>query len=78
MPDENVVFLPSDYSYWVEYSHEDQAFIARVVEFPSLVAHALTTLGAVAELGGVVAVVLDDLSDSSETIPVPILPVNRR
>ena len=51
------------------WSDEDEAFIGRVVEFPSLAAHGDTLAGALAEITGVVSEVLDDLRSSGEPVP---------
>ena len=61
-----------DYSYGVAYSGEDDAFIGRVVEFPSLAAHSDTLEGALREITSVVSFVLDDLRESGEPIPEPL------
>lgn len=55
-----------DLSFSVAWSPEDEAFVARVEEFPSLAAHGSTEEEALAELKGVVRSVLEDL-DASDT-----------
>lgn len=59
------------YLYSVGWSDEDDAFIARVAEFPSLAAHGDTPESALAEVRGVVAFVLADLRENKEPIPDP-------
>lgn len=61
-----------DYSYTVVWSDEDDAFIARVNEFPSLAAHGKSQEKALRELRGVVEYVLEDLAENREPIPEPL------
>ncbi|PKL77057.1 MAG: toxin-antitoxin system HicB family antitoxin [Candidatus Melainabacteria bacterium HGW-Melainabacteria-1] len=60
------------YLFSVGWSAEDQAFIARVAEFPSLATHGDTQELALGELKQVLMTVLEDLMDSGEPIPVPL------
>ncbi|HEX8844955.1 MAG TPA: toxin-antitoxin system HicB family antitoxin [Pyrinomonadaceae bacterium] len=60
-----------EYSYHVIWSEEDQAFIGRVSEFPSLAAHGDTREEALNEISIAVEGVLEDLEDSGEHIPEP-------
>ena len=59
------------YLYSVGWSEEDEAFVARVAEFPSLAAHGETQEEALREIKDVVGFVLEDLNESSEPIPEP-------
>jgi predicted RNase H-like HicB family nuclease len=59
------------YLYSVGWSEEDEAFVARVVEFPSLAAHGETQEEALKEIKTVVEFVLKDLNESNEPIPEP-------
>lgn len=59
------------YLYSVGWSDEDDAFIARVAEFPSLAAHGDTQEEALKEIKDVVSFVLKDLAESKEPIPEP-------
>lgn len=59
------------YLYSVGWSEADDAFIARVAEFPSLAAHGDTQEDALREIKDVVGFVLNDLKESNETIPEP-------
>jgi predicted HicB family RNase H-like nuclease len=59
------------YLYSVGWSEEDDAFIARIAEFPSLAAHGDTQEEALKEIKEVVSFVLKDLSESKEPIPEP-------
>ncbi len=61
-----------DYSYAVAWSDEDNAFIARVTEFPSLAAHGKSQEKALREVRGVVEYILQDLTESREPIPEPL------
>ena len=59
------------YLYSVGWSEEDEAFVARVAEFPSLAAHGETQEAAMLEIKNVVEFVLKDLEESNEPIPEP-------
>src|SRR5919205_1792249 len=59
------------YLYSLGWSEEDEAFIARVAEFPSLAAHGETQEQALREIKNVVEFVLKDLDESGEPIPEP-------
>jgi predicted RNase H-like HicB family nuclease len=59
------------YLYSVGWSDADEAFIARVAEFPSLAAHGDTQEEALREIKDVVGFVLNDLKESDEPIPEP-------
>lgn len=61
-----------EYSYNVAWSDEDNAFIGRVVEFPSLAAHGSTQEKALREIRTVVGYVLEDLAAGHEPIPEPL------
>jgi len=58
----------SQYTYEVMWSKDDRAFIARVVEFPSLVAHGSSRGSSLRQLRGVVDAVVKDLANSGEDI----------
>jgi predicted RNase H-like HicB family nuclease len=66
-----VKFKATDYLYKVGWSEDDDAYVARVVEFPSLGAHGDTLEKALAEIQKVVRIVLKDLAESGEEIPEP-------
>lgn len=59
------------YLYSVGWSEADEAFIARVAEFPSLAAHGETLEEALDEIKSVVDFVLNDLQETGEPIPEP-------
>ena len=59
------------YSYQVAWSPEDEAFVARVLEFPSLAAHGDTQEQALGELRVVVDDIVEDLRASGEPVPAP-------
>lgn len=61
-----------EYTYSVMWSEEDDAFIGRVVEFPSLAAHGNTLEGALKEITSAVGAVLEDLKDNDEPVPEPL------
>ncbi|HUX40388.1 MAG TPA: type II toxin-antitoxin system HicB family antitoxin [Rectinemataceae bacterium] len=63
---------PDRYTYREEWSEEDDAYVARCLEFPSLSAHGPSPEAALAELRGVVALVVEDMTANSETIPEPL------
>lgn len=63
---------PDRYQYRVNWSTEDDAFLARVAEFPSLSAHGDSQEKALEELRSVVKAVLLDLTRTGEYIPEPI------
>jgi predicted HicB family RNase H-like nuclease len=60
------------YTYREEWSEEDDAYIARCLEFPSLATHGPSPELALTELRAVVASVVEDLSRSDESIPEPL------
>lgn len=60
------------YLYSVGWSADDSAFVARVIEFPSLAAHGDTQEAALTEIKAVVRFVLADLKTSGEPIAEPI------
>ena len=60
------------YTYEAMWSEEDQAFIARVREFPSLEAHGESRGGSIRALKSVIATVLKDLVESGEDVPAPV------
>jgi len=61
-----------DYTYSVVWSEEDEAFIGRVLEFPSLAAHGSTQAKALSEIRSVVQDALDDLVENDENVPQPL------
>lgn len=65
-------YAPETYSYTVLWSDEDNVFVSRVIEFPSLAAHGDTQDKALREIRDVVSDVIDDLADENQPIPEPI------
>lgn len=57
------------FRYSVAWSDEDDAFIGRVVEFPSLAAHGDTQEKTLREIRTVVELVLEDLAVESSPKP---------
>jgi predicted HicB family RNase H-like nuclease len=64
-----------EYLYNVAWSEEDELFVGRVVEFPSLAAHGDTLEKALREIKKVVDFVIADMAVSGETM---IEPLSRR
>jgi len=62
----------SHYQYIVSWDSDDEIFVARVTEFPSLAAHGDTAEEALSEIQIVVGDVVDDLRRSGEAIPAPL------
>ncbi|MFL6334694.1 MAG: hypothetical protein ACJ754_15390 [Pyrinomonadaceae bacterium] len=62
------------YTYDVAWSDEERTFIARVKEFPSLEARALSRGGALRALKSVVYAVAKELADSGTESPEPESP----
>lgn len=63
--------LINRYTYREEWSEEDEAYIARCLEFPSLAAHGPTPEAALSEIKTVVQFVLKDLVNSGDKVPEP-------
>ncbi len=59
------------YTYREEWSEEDGVYIARCLEFPSLLAHGESPESALSELRGVVASVVEDMTQTGESLPEP-------
>ena len=59
------------YLYSIGWFEQDEVFVARVAEFPSLAAHGETQEEAMREIRDVVELVLNDLKESNEPIPEP-------
>lgn len=70
-PEKESVPKVEQFLYSVGWSAEDNSFIARVAEFPSLAAHGKTQEEALREIKDVVGFVLEDLIVSKEPIPEP-------
>ncbi|SRR6266705_319184 len=60
------------YLYTVGWSEDDEAYVARVAEFPSLAAHGNTQDAALRSVQQVVRAVLKDMTRSREPIPQPL------
>ncbi len=65
-------YRPENYSFTVAWSDEDEAFVSRVVEFPSLAADGNTQENALREIRGLVGHVIEDLIADGEPIPEPL------
>lgn len=68
----SVPFRADEYSYRVQYSPDDQAFIGLVDELPGLSVFAGTLEAAIKEIRIVVEAGLQLLADRGEQIPEPI------
>jgi len=60
------------YTYRVQWSKEDDAFLANCLEFPSLMTHGDSQSDAIDELKIVLGAVLDDISEKNKKAPNPI------
>jgi predicted RNase H-like HicB family nuclease len=63
------------YLYTVGWSQDDETYVARVAEFPSLAAHGDTQEAALRSAQQVVRAVLKDMAASKEPIAQPIASV---
>jgi predicted HicB family RNase H-like nuclease len=63
--------MSDKYCYTVAWSQEDECYIARVAELPSLAAHGDTQEDALQEVSRLVAYVVQDLEESGEPVPEP-------
>jgi predicted RNase H-like HicB family nuclease len=64
--------MAEHYRYTVGWSEDDEAYVARIVEFPSLGAHGASQEAALHSLQRIVRAVLKELALSTEPIPQPI------
>jgi predicted RNase H-like HicB family nuclease len=65
-------YAPAEhYLYTVGWSEDDEAYVARVAEFPSLAAHGDSQEIALCSLHSVVKAVVKDLAASNEQLPQP-------
>ena len=60
------------FTYQVEWSNEDDAFIARCLEFPSLSAFGEAHEDALSELKGVIAFGIKKLEEEGKPVPEPL------
>lgn len=60
------------YTYRIEWSEDDDAHIARCLEFPSLAAHGKTPEKALKEIETVVAASVKWIEEESGTVPEPL------
>ncbi|HKL86203.1 MAG TPA: toxin-antitoxin system HicB family antitoxin [Treponemataceae bacterium] len=59
------------YTYRLEWSQEDQAHVARCLEFPSLMAHGSSSVEALKEIEVVVSETIHWMKEDGEDIPEP-------
>jgi len=60
------------YTYRIEWSEEDQVFIARCLEFPGLAAHGDSPENALREIKVVVKESINWLNEGNEPVPEPL------
>jgi predicted RNase H-like HicB family nuclease len=60
------------YTYLIMWSQEDNAYIVRCAEFPSLSAHGETTEKALAEIVSAVGASVEWMKEENEIIPLPL------
>jgi len=60
------------YTIRVQWSSEDEAFLASCLEFPSLMTHGDTQTEAIEELRGVLDFAVEDLKSKGKNVPVPL------
>lgn len=60
------------YTYRIEWSEEDQVFIARCLEFPGLAAHGDSSENALKEIKTVVTESVKWLEDDGKSVPEPL------
>jgi len=60
------------YTYREEWSQEDDAYIARCLEFPSLATHGPSPEEALSEMRELVSNIIAELSANHESIPEPL------
>jgi len=63
--------LTNRYTYREEWSEEDQSYIARCLEFPSLGTHGETPEDALAQMKSLLDGILDEMTENNEVIPEP-------
>ncbi|MDA3937903.1 MAG: toxin-antitoxin system HicB family antitoxin [Spirochaetia bacterium] len=64
--------LIDKYTYRIQWSEEDDAFLASCLEFPSIMTHGDSQSDAIDELKIVLKVVIDDISEKKKEAPIPI------
>ncbi|MFZ4402950.1 MAG: type II toxin-antitoxin system HicB family antitoxin [Pseudobdellovibrionaceae bacterium] len=60
------------YSYRAEWSEEDDVYIARALEIPSILAHAKTPEDAIKEVKTPLAMALEVMLEENQVLPEPI------
>ena len=60
------------YELRVAWSEEDDSFVARVTEFPSLAAHGATEAEALEQIRFVLGAVIEELEAEGAAIPLPL------
>jgi len=60
------------YTYRIQWSDDDEAFLASCLEFPSLMTHGDTQAEALDEMNNVLSFVLEDLSKKGKKAPEPL------
>ena len=67
--------MAEHYLYTVGWSEDDDAYVARVAEFPSLAAHGDSQEAALCSIQKVVRAVLKDMARSKEPPPIESRPI---
>lgn len=67
-----LVYKPEEYAYSVQWSEEDQAYIGRVAEFPSLAADGASPEAALQEITDLVRFGIELLAESGDELPAPL------
>ncbi len=67
-----MLFEVNKYTYRIEWSEEDQAHLARCLEFPSLVTHGKTPEKALKEIELVVSESIKWIEEEKGTVPEPL------
>ena len=60
------------YRYHVHWSEEDEAFVAKVTEWPSLGTHGDTMAGALEEMEDLLVGLLEEMEAEGEPYPMPL------
>jgi predicted RNase H-like HicB family nuclease len=70
--------IADKYTYRIEWSEEDQVFIARCLEFPGLAAHGNTTEDALKEIRVVVKESINWLKEENKPVSQPLGVKNKK
>jgi predicted RNase H-like HicB family nuclease len=62
----------SKYTYLTEWSDEDNCYVSRCLEFPSLATHGDTQEEAINEMNSIINESIDWMNEENEEIPAPL------